>query len=91
VVDPRSDAGANDDFANVRKSKQISGQMSNCKRCGGTRVVAVVLRSTTAQAILEHLRLPSRPLPFAPATSPQLGLCDCRPRFETHPGLTTAP
>ena len=24
----------------------------------------------TAQAILEHLRLPSRPLPLAPATSP---------------------
>jgi len=47
-----------------------------CPRCGGTRrVVAVVLRSTTAQAILEHLRLPSRPLPLAPATSPpQLGL-----------------
>jgi len=46
-----------------------------CPRCGGKRrVVAVVLRSTTAQAILEHLRLPSRPLPLAPATSPpQLG------------------
>jgi hypothetical protein len=46
-----------------------------CPRCGGTRrVVAVVLRSATAQAILEHLRLPSRPLPLAPATSPpQLG------------------
>ncbi|HVP62059.1 MAG TPA: transposase, partial [Myxococcaceae bacterium] len=44
-------------------------------RCGGKRrVVAVVLRSTTAQAILEHLRLPSRSLPLAPATSPpQLG------------------
>jgi len=44
-------------------------------RCGGTRrVVAVVLRSSTAQAILEHLRLLSRPLPLAPATSPpQLG------------------
>jgi hypothetical protein len=46
-----------------------------CPRCGGTRrVVAVVLRSSTAQAILEHLRLPSKPLPLAPATSPpQLG------------------
>jgi len=32
------------------------------------------LRSSTAQAILEHLRLPSKPLPLAPATSPpQLG------------------
>ncbi len=42
-----------------------------CPRCGGTRrVLAVILRSTTAQAILEHLRLPSRPLPLAPATSP---------------------
>jgi hypothetical protein len=38
------------------------------------RVVAVVLHSSTAQAILEHLRLPSKPLPLAPATSPpQLG------------------
>jgi len=48
-----------------------------CPRCGSTRrVVAVVLRSTTAQAILEHLRLPSRPLPLAPATSPpQLDFC----------------
>jgi hypothetical protein len=48
-----------------------------CPRCGGTRrVVAVVLRAATAQAILEHLRLPSRPLPLAPATSPpQLGFC----------------
>jgi hypothetical protein len=37
------------------------------------RVVAVVLRSSTAQAILEHLRLPSRPIPLAGATSaPQL-------------------
>ena len=46
-----------------------------CTRGGGRRrVVAVVLRSNTAQAILEHLRLPSRPLPLAPATSPpQLG------------------
>ena len=46
-----------------------------CPRCGGTRrIVAVVLRSATAQAILEHLRLPSRPLLLAPATSPpQLG------------------
>ena len=34
-----------------------------CPRGRGTRrVVAVVLRSSTAQAILEHLRLPSRPL-----------------------------
>jgi hypothetical protein len=44
-------------------------------RKGTRRVVAVVLRSSTAQAILEHVRLPSRPLPFAPAASPpQLGL-----------------
>jgi hypothetical protein len=42
-----------------------------CPHCGGTRrLVAVVLRSATAQAILEHLRLPSRPLPLAGATSP---------------------
>jgi len=44
-----------------------------CPRCGGTRrVVAVALRSATAQAILEHLRLSSRALPLAPATSPLL-------------------
>jgi hypothetical protein len=35
-----------------------------------TGVVACVLRSATARAILEHLHLPSRPLPLAPATSP---------------------
>jgi hypothetical protein len=42
-----------------------------CPRCRGIRrVVAVVLRSATAQAILVHLPLPCRPLPLAPATSP---------------------
>jgi len=48
-----------------------------CPRCRGTRrLVALVLRSATAQAILERLRLPSRPLPLAPATSlPQVDLC----------------
>jgi hypothetical protein len=30
------------------------------RACGTRHVVAVVLRSSTAQAILEHLRLPSR-------------------------------
>jgi hypothetical protein len=47
-----------------------------CPRCGGTRrVMAVVLRSSTARAILEHVRLPARPLPLARATfPPQLGL-----------------
>ena len=53
-----------------------------CPRCRGTRrVVAVVLRSSTAQAILEHLRLPSRPLPLAPATSP--------PQLDLSPALAT--
>jgi hypothetical protein len=43
----------------------------HCPRCGGARrIVAVVLRSSTARAILEHLRLPSRPLPLPSATSP---------------------
>ena len=42
---------------------------------GTRRVVALVLRSSTVQIILEHLRLSSGPLPLAPATSsPQLGL-----------------
>jgi hypothetical protein len=40
-----------------------------CPRCGGTRsAVAVVLRSSTAQSIVEHLKLSSRPLPLAPVT-----------------------
>ena len=48
-----------------------SADVLTCPSCGATRrVVAVVLRSSTAQAILQHLRLPSRPLPLAPATSP---------------------
>jgi len=56
--------------------RTFQADVLTCPRCGGTRrVVAVVLRSSTAQAILEHLRLPSKPLPLAPATSPpQLGL-----------------
>ena len=56
--------------------RTFQADLLTCPRCGGTRrVVAVVLRSATAQAILERLRLPSRPLPLAPATSPpQLGL-----------------
>jgi hypothetical protein len=40
--------------ANVQEAARQSG-------------VAVVLHSATARAILEHLRLPSRPLPLAPA------------------------
>ncbi|RPH72550.1 MAG: ATP-dependent helicase HrpA [Myxococcaceae bacterium] len=58
-----------------------------CPRCGGPRrVVAVVFRSATAQAILEHLRLPSRPLPLAPATSPpQLGFWSAPSEPETSP------
>jgi hypothetical protein len=56
--------------------RTFQSDVLTCLRCGGTRrVVAVVLRSTTAQAILEHLRLPSRSLRLAPATSPpQLSL-----------------
>lgn len=56
--------------------RTFGADVLHCPRCGGTRrVVAVVLRSSTARAILEHLRLPSRPLPLAPATSPpQLSL-----------------
>ena len=51
--------------------RSFGADVLHCPRFGGTRhVVAVVLRSSTAQAILEHLRLPSRPLPLAPATSP---------------------
>ncbi|MGZ6060576.1 MAG: hypothetical protein ACXWLP_14035 [Myxococcaceae bacterium] len=40
-------------------------------------MVAVFLHTPPLpRAILEHLRLPSRPLPLAPATSPpQLILC----------------
>ena len=57
-----------------------------CPRCGGTRrVVAVVLRSSTAQAILELLRLPSKPLPLAPAWV----LVRCSPSLETPARPTT--
>jgi len=47
-----------------------------CEACGGPRrVVACVLGPTVAARILEHLRLPSRPLPCARAQdSPQLEL-----------------
>ena len=51
--------------------RSFGADVLHCPRCGGTRrVVPIVLRSSTARAILEHLRLPSRPLPLAPATSP---------------------
>jgi len=42
-----------------------------CDRCGGPRrLVACVFSSTVAREILEHLRLPARPLPRAPARGP---------------------
>ena len=51
--------------------RTFGADVLHCPRCAGPRrVVAVVLGSSTAKAILEHLRLPSRPLPIAPATSP---------------------
>ena len=51
-------------------SPTFRADVLTCPRCGGHRgVVACVLRSATARAILEHLHLPSRPLPLAPATS----------------------
>ena len=55
---------------------------------GTRRGMAVVIRSSTAQAILEHLRLSSRPLPLAHLlTSPRFLLSAVRqPRL---PGLTT--
>jgi len=42
-----------------------------CDRCGGPRrVVACVFSATIAGRILEHLHLPSRPLPLARAQAP---------------------
>ena len=42
-----------------------------CNKCGGPRrVVACVFSSTVAREILQHLRLPARPLPRAPARAP---------------------
>jgi len=48
-----------------------------CDKCGGPRrVVACVLSAAVAREILDHLHLPSRPLPRAPARDPpQLELC----------------
>ena len=42
-----------------------------CDRCGGpSRVVACVFSATIAGRILEHLHLPSRPLPLARTQAP---------------------
>jgi hypothetical protein len=74
-------------------SRTFQTDVLSCPRCGATRrVVAVVLRSATAQAILEHLRLPSRPLPLAPAnTAPSSASGERSPRLTTRPGLTIGP
>src|SRR5262249_20183112 len=58
-------------IARISLSNAEASSLRGANVCAGPRrVVAVVLRSSTARAILEHLRLPSRPLPLAPATSP---------------------
>jgi hypothetical protein len=42
-----------------------------CDRCGGPRrVVACVFSATIAAPILDHLGIPSRPLPLARAQDP---------------------
>ena len=56
-----------------RRARESVEPRRRLKVAGARR--PLVFRSTTAQAILEHLRLSSRPLSLAPATSPpQLGL-----------------
>ena len=46
--------------------KTFAADVLTCDKCGGPRrVVACVFSSTVAREILEHLRLPARPLPRA--------------------------
>jgi len=49
----------------------FAADVLTCDKCGGPRrIVACVFSSTVAREILDHLRLPSRPLPRAPARGP---------------------
>ena len=42
-----------------------------CSKCGGLRrVLAYITAPPVVRAILDHLHLPSRPLPIAPARAP---------------------
>jgi len=42
-----------------------------CSKCGGRRrVLAYIIEPSVVRAILDHLHLPSRPLPIAPARGP---------------------
>ena len=42
-----------------------------CDRCGGPRrVLAAVTEPCAVRRVLEHMRLPSQPLPIAPAQGP---------------------
>jgi hypothetical protein len=51
--------------------KTFAADVLTCDKCGGPRrVVACVFSPTVAREILEHLRLPARPLPRAPARGP---------------------
>jgi hypothetical protein len=58
----------------LRRTFQLD--VLTCDECGGKRrVVACVFSPAVATRILEHLRLPARPLPCARAQdSPQLEL-----------------
>ena len=51
--------------------KTFGSEVLTCDKCGGKRrVVACVFSSAITAEILEHLRLPSRPLPRATARAP---------------------
>ena len=51
--------------------KTFTVDILTCNKCGGPRrVVACVFSPTVAREILQHLRLPARPLPRAPARAP---------------------
>lgn len=51
--------------------KTFAADVLTCDKCGGPRrIVACVFSSAVAREILDHLRLPSRALPRAPARGP---------------------
>ena len=51
--------------------RTFSVDVLTCEYCGGPRrVVACVLSPAVAAQVLEHLHLPSRPLPCARAQAP---------------------
>jgi hypothetical protein len=53
------------------ESRSFEVDVLTCGKCGGRRrVLAYITEPPVVRAILEHLRLPSTPLPVAPARGP---------------------